>query len=115
APIWTRNRAVVTGAVRSALVLSEGYQVGEQPIGARHPLGELPEEGQARVYVVAAAVWCNEQRAPQRSLAGIAHREQRRPRIVPRIGEVQAALVHPSLEVALRDPVRPRERGVLRL
>ena len=83
-------------------------QVGEQPERARHAGGELPEERQPGVDEGALARLRDQHRALQRLLARVVHRQRRGVARVPRLGEVEPALLHPAGEVVGADAVRAR-------
>src|SRR5688572_7658530 len=74
-------------------------EVREEPVRPRHAGGELPEERETGVDVSALTVTCDEEAAVERLLFGVAGAEDRRVSRVPRLGVVEAALLHPAVEV----------------
>ena len=69
----------------------------KKPIGTRHARGQLPEERDSRVNVIALAVSRDEQAALQRGLARIAHGEKGDVMLlVPTARKIRAALLNPA-------------------
>src|SRR6185312_16921004 len=102
-------------AAASSGSMSHAQQVDVEANRARHSEGKLPEERIAGVDVVALAVLCQQQSAFLRLLAGIIGGQQRGVLGIERLHEVEAALLHPTGEIALRNLVRVVEDFVFRL
>ena len=85
--------------------MSRAQQIHIQPNRSRHARRQLPEECVSGVDVRAFAVLRAQQPAFLRFFSGIMACQQRPEMIVPLIHEVQAAFLHPTVEVALRDLV----------
>src|SRR5689334_14276673 len=83
-----------------------GQEVDEQTIRARDAGGELAEEDQAGVHEAALAVTGDQRRAEERLLVRVARREERLVARIPLAREVDAALLHPAVEVLGPDLVR---------
>src|SRR6185295_14223130 len=94
-----RTRAVAVGDRRRRASIAGSEEVGEQPVGARHAGGQLPEERQSRVDVAAVAVLRDQQATEQGTLAGIGAAEDGRVLLAPALGVIEAALLHPAVEV----------------
>src|SRR5579885_2265407 len=93
----------------------QAHQVGKDAVGAGHAFGQLSVEGIGIVNVYALAVARIQQSPFLRRLAGIVGGKQRLVMRVPRTHEFRSAFLHPTLEVVLRDEVRPGEYGIARV
>src|SRR5690242_17986742 len=92
----------------------ERDEIREQSIGTGDGFGELAKPGEARVDEVSLALPSHQEAALERSLAGIPGREDRGETLIPLIGEVETALLHPALEVCRGDAVRRGQHRMLR-
>src|SRR5262245_24290659 len=87
------------GARRDPPTRVSGDQVGEEAIGAGDTGRELPKEREAGVDIAALPVARHQHSAEQRILARVGGAEDRLVAIVPRLAVVEAALLHPAVEV----------------
>ena len=90
-------------------------EVGEEAVCAGDSCRQLPEEGEAGVDEAALAHRGNEQTTLAVGFARIVHGQERRVVRIPRVGKVEAALLHPAVEVVDPDAVGRLEDGVLGL
>src|SRR5947208_7824934 len=81
------------------LSLAERQQVRKQPIRARDPRRQLPEEAQPGIPVPALAHRRDEQSTLERQLAGIVQLDERRVGGIPIVREIQSPLLHPATPV----------------
>ena len=101
-----RRRVLAGGA-------AVAQQVSEKPIRARNAGRQLTEERQAGVDEAPFAMLGDQQATFQRGLAVVVGGQQRRVLVVPALGEVQPAFLHPTVEVARADAVRTRKDRVV--
>ena len=95
--------------------MSYAQQVHVETNGAGDAEGQLPEERISGVDVIALAILGQQQSTFLRLLAGIVRGQERRVVLVPLVHEVQAALLHPAIEVAVGDRVGIMKHRVLRI
>src|SRR5579864_6331894 len=102
-------------AVRLLGLMANTQQVDVESNRPGYSEGQLPEEGIAGVDVPALTVLRDEQPALLRRLAGIVAGEQGRKMRVPLVHEVQAAFLHPAVEILLGDRIGVVKYGALRV
>src|SRR5579864_1356680 len=122
-PLWSKRIArLATTKLQTDLRCSarllrplSADQVDEEAIRARHSIRQLPEERQTGVDVRSFAEVCINQSAIQVRLAGIVHCQQRRVLGIELRPEIEAAFLHPALEILLRDLIWRVEQWIVRL
>src|SRR5262245_28609573 len=98
-PIATEDTTTSIRARFIGLLSFQCEQIREQPVRAGHARGELSEKRQTRVDVSSLAQARDEESALELGSARIGHCQQRREGGVPRMGEIEAALLHPAFPV----------------
>src|SRR5579884_3223528 len=76
--------------------MSHAQQVDVEANRPRHSKGQLTEESVAGVDVITVAILCNQQATLLRLLAGVVGCQQWGVLRVPRVHEIEPALLHPS-------------------
>src|SRR5207253_1018411 len=97
------------------LLVAGTEQVYIQADGAGHAVGQLAEERVGVVDVSPLAVAGAQQATGKRRLAGIVGGKQRLEVRIPLTGKIQAALLHPSLEIFGGDAIGEIENRIIRL
>src|ERR1017187_1859831 len=113
----TRKAACCPSALRTTndQRLTTADQIHKQPHRSRHARRQLPEERVSRVDIGSLAVMRYQQSAFLLALSRIVRFEQRRKVRVPLRHEVEPALLHPALEIFLRNFIgrmKDRVRGI---
>src|SRR5690606_6516212 len=85
-------------------------QIRKKPVRPRHARRQLPEKADASVDEPAFAVVAGDQRAVQRIFAGIVPGDRRGVAGIAFAREVEAAFLHPALEVGGGDLLRRVQR-----
>src|SRR5271163_1584741 len=107
-----------TGGVKvtaGSVCLRSAEKIYEEPVRAWDTFGNLAEESDARVDVHAFSITRVDQRAVEVRLAGIVHGQYGGVFWIKLRPVVESALLHPALEVVLRDFVRAIEKRIVRL
>src|SRR5271156_1707566 len=94
--------------------MSRTQQVHIKPDRSWHPRRQLAEESVSRVDIGSLAVLRAQQAALLRRFSGIMASQKRLEITVPLIHEIQPALLHPSVEVVLRDLVGEVKDAIVR-
>src|SRR5580692_9956934 len=94
--------------------MSRTQQVHIKPDRSRHARRQLAEESVSRINVRSLAVLRAQQSALLWRLSRIIRSQQRLEIAVPLIHEIQPALLHPSVEVVLRDLVGEVKDAIVR-
>src|SRR5690242_1074379 len=84
---------------------TQGDEIGKQPIGSGHTLRKLPKPRKTGVDEIPLALPRHEQTAAEGRFPGIAERQDRRETLIPFIWEIQAALLHPAVEICCSDAI----------
>src|SRR5262245_3187244 len=93
----------------------ERNQIGEQSVRPWHAVRQLAEKVQACVSEIAFAILRDQQAALLRRFTRIiACKDRCKMFLVPLVGKINTAFLHPAVEIALRDSVRRVQSGMFR-
>src|ERR1700687_2511015 len=90
-------------------------QIDEQAVRSRNAFRQLPEESESRVNICSSSIARINEPTVQLRFACIAHGQQRRVFRIELRPEIESALLHPALEIILRNLVGTVQQRISRL